>query len=190
MYCTNCGNKMSKKEKFCTSCGMSADGVQPVPPLPTTPVDNSKSKKSAIIIIVVIVALIVLGILAIIGVTFFIVFSVIGKLQTEEYVNLDSYRVPSVYKVLDDNRYICSYNSHYDVTLEKTVEIDYCNHLSDEDVEHYYDYLIEKEGFVEREDMTGKVIEKTVGNFTYSIFVDSSDKMVYTSMKINPTVEG
>lgn len=190
MYCTNCGNKMSKKEKFCTSCGMSVDGVKPVPPLPTTPVDNSKSKKSAIIVIVIIVALIILGILAIVGITLFIVFSVIGKLQTEEYVNLDAYKIPSVYKVIDDNRYICSYNSHYEVTLEKTVEIDYCNHLSDEDVNNYFDYLIEKEGFESKEGLPAKTVEKTIGNYAYTISIDSSDKMVYTSMKINPTVEG
>ena len=180
MYCVNCGNKL-KKEKFCPKCGKNVKEPMPTPvvqePMPVY--DNSKSKKTGITIALVYALVVLLAFVAFIGLTLFIVFLVVGRVQEREFIDLSGYNIPTVYKVLDDKRYVCSINSTYGV-YDKTVIVDYCNHLSSSDVSEYINYLVQKEGFVYNENNNG-FLNKVDGPYKYTITIDSNDVITFKS---------
>ncbi len=183
MYCTQCGNKLKKKEQFCPNCGKNID--EPVAPqVVGTSVDGDKSKKSAIIVVIVVIALIILGILALVGIVVAIVFFALGAVEQTEHIDLLGYEVPTVYKATGERVHVCGIKSHSDLHI-KTVEYDYCNNLGDDDVKEYFDYLIKNEGFVRVDDASGTYLEKKTRELTYTVVLEDNDRIVYKVLMVN-----
>ena len=163
MYCPNCGNDM-KEDKFCTKCGYSTASRnavnQPVTPPATPP---KKSSKGGITIILIIV---VLGILAfvcgIIAIIFFTFKSVIG-IESKEFIELDRFSIPSLYKVTGKKFSVCGVNY-----TDDDMSITLCNPVSEEKVKEYVDYLINKEDFTLFE-----------GSYDYSLYKEDEGRVIY-----------
>jgi len=173
MYCPNCGNDM-KEDKFCTKCGYSKGSRNDVtPPAPVTnPKKSSKGGVAAIIAVIALFGLMFFG--SIITIIVFVFKSTFG-LASKEFVELDMFSIPTIYKVTGEKFNICSF--HYE---SSDISVKLCNPISDEKVKEYVDYLINHEDYILYEGSYDYNLYKEDNGYVIYVIIDNNSVFKYT----------
>ena len=188
-FCTNCGAQLDENVKFCGVCGEKQDAApekpqqpapvpvpEPVPAPVTAPVQQpvqtnapavtvKPQKKRLVplpvkIIIILLVVMIVISALTVAGI-FGTIYFILGNAAKEDYYKLGDDQIPSVRLVLGENRKVTGSATEKsgDVT-KRTIEYKVDGTEQKREMQKYYTYLSEKDGFLNLTDIN---FEKSSG---------------------------
>ena len=178
MYCKKCGTDL-KNNKFCTNCGFNNDEEPAIVEGVTTPTtEPKKSSKPAVAGVLIVVIIFIVAIISIIAVVFIFTFKTITSIATKDFVELSKFNVPSIYKVTGEKHSICGY-SFSNGDDEGKVTIEYCEDISDEDIEEYVDYLIEKADFSLYEGPYKYNLRREEDGYTIFILITDNNRIIY-----------
>ena len=180
MYCRKCGTDL-KDKKFCTKCGFN-NSPDPVVEETKQPTEPKKSSKPAVAVVLIVVIIFIVAVISIIAVVFIFAFKTVTSIATNDFIELDKLKVPSIYKVTGEKYSICGY-SFSNGDDEGKMSIEYCGEISDDDLEEYVDYLIEESGFSLYEGPYKYNLRKEEDGFVIYVLISDNGRVTYSYVR-------
>lgn len=185
MYCRSCGNSLNNGENYCRHCGSRVVSNVNYQNNMNNQGNQKKKLSGWAIFAIIAIPLTIIGIIiAFMVFVFSIVFGVLEEAQTEPYIELGNESIPSIYNVIGE-RELCSVSTDNGIS-DYYAEYEYCDdYLNIDEYNEYLDYLIEEEGFIEKNSYYYRSVikESNYSGMILEVEIDLANDIIYYRRK-------